>query len=202
MYTICVISPGYPTKTHPFFPFVKMIVDEFCKQGNNIYVIAPQSLLKCLFRGVERHPFLSSYFYGDTGVTVYQPFYISLGNRLDVINQFFLKKVVKKVLKKLPVKPDVIYSHFWQSGFTGYEYALSHKVPIFVASGESSISFRADSLTKTNYCQYISGLICVSTKNKDESIQLGLTDGRNSIVITSLPSPCPWYSGRTITSAI
>ena len=183
MKNICVISPGFPTKTHPFFPFVKMVVDEFCKQGYDVIVIAPQSWLKCRIRGVERHPLTCQYQIGNNKVYVYQPFYLSFGNHFEAINQWVLESVINKAFKKLPVKPDVIYAHFWHSGYYGFNYAKKNQLKLFVVSGESTISFRADNKNKIDYCKYVNGVICVSTKNKDESIKLGLSNAEKMIVL-------------------
>ena len=183
MKTICVISPGYPTKTHPFFPFVKMAVDEFCKQGYDVIVVAPQSWLKCYIRRVERHPISCQYQVGNNKVYIYQPFYLSFGNHFESINQMILAKVVNTTLKRLPIKPDLMYAHFWQSGYLGFDYAKKNRLKLFVVSGESTISFRADNKKKIEYCKYVAGVICVSTKNQEESIRYCLTNGENTIVL-------------------
>jgi len=79
--------------------------------------------------------------------------------------------------------PDVVYGHFWDSAYKGYHYAKKNKLPLFVATGESEIIFRCDNSDKKDFCNYISGVVCVSSKNKEESVALGLTTGDKCIVI-------------------
>ena len=79
---ICVISHSFPTEKTIDFVFVDQLCREFANHGHNVTVIAPQSITKCLFRGV---PFSKrkSTITTDKGVTfdLYRPYWISLGNR-------------------------------------------------------------------------------------------------------------------------
>lgn len=76
----------------------------------------------------------------------------------------------------LKVLPDAIYGHFWCSAYDGFEYAKNNNIPLFVATGESEISkFFTRPHDQKEFSEYVSGVICVSSKNRDESIALGLT---------------------------
>ena len=77
---IVVISHSYPTNKTIDFVFVDQLCRAFSDKGIDITVIAPQSVTKCLFRGV---PFVR---YKSTIVTekgnrfiLYRPCWLSLG---------------------------------------------------------------------------------------------------------------------------
>lgn len=171
---ICFLSYMYPGKHNASdFAFVKQLVDELAAQGNNCYVLAPFNILhyKKLSESEEH------YSVGSGTVTVYRPGYFSFSNfhigRFS-FSSWSHQKAVNKAFRRLKIKPDVIYGHFWSSAFEGFDYAKAHDIPLFVASGESEIKFRRTEKTAA-FCDYVSGVICVSSKNRDESVSLGLT---------------------------
>lgn len=170
---ILIISPDYPEEKRPVFPFVKQLADEMARQGHSVQVIAPYSLShnKRLVRRIWE------YTVGAGRVTVYRPYFISLSN-IRIMGRNLSGLVKQRAFRRgfcmLKEKPDVVYGHFWDSAYRGYGYAKSNNLPLFVATGESEIDFRKDSIEKQSFCDYVSGVICVSTKNKEESIQLSL----------------------------
>ena len=175
---VCFISNGYPFESEPEYTFVKNLIDEISNQGIECIVIAPQSISKKLLRGKKTRPRLWTYKtnYGKE-VKVYQPYYLSLSNlkikRVCLSNLFFMR-AVKKIYSTLK-KPDIIYGHFWECGVVG-ACISEENIPVVVASGESKITL------KDNYPNFlirkalekIKGVIFVSSKNKNESIELGL----------------------------
>jgi glycosyltransferase involved in cell wall biosynthesis len=105
----------------------------------------------------------------------------SLGSRHPKIYQMMMKyrqHVVAKTLSKFVQQPDVIYGHFWHSAYAAYPYAKQNNLPLFVATGESKIYLHKfyNNGGLLPFSQYVSGVICVSTKNKNESILAGLTE--------------------------
>ena len=168
---ILVITPDYPNKYKVHYPFVKQLVDEFARQGHECLVIAPYSITnnKRFYKKVEM----------DGAVTVYRPNHFSFSN-LKIgklgLSDYFRRKAINRATRMLPQKPDVIFCHFWECAIEAYPYAVKHHIPLFVASGESSISafFRAQKYPQ-EVADYVSGVVCVSTKNKEESVSLGLT---------------------------
>lgn len=185
---IAVISPDYPDSKRAVFPFVKQLVDQWALLGEEVYVIAPYSVThnKGLSCGQ------STYNVGNNEVHVIRPNYFSVSNIKiggSSLSDILIKRAINKGLKSLPFKPDIIYGHFWFSAFCGYDYARNNSIPLFVASGESEIDFRCDNKFKINFCEYVSGVICVSTKNKVESVSLGLTTENKCIVIPNAINP-------------
>ena len=180
---ICIISTDYPENGRPVFTFVKNIVDALADRGNECIVIAPYSITK----NKRFHKFYETYKTPNGSVVeVYRPNYFSLSNFQVMgcnISSLMHKQAVIRALNQLKKKPDVIYGHFWVSALEGYKYAKIHNIPLFVASGESEIPKSVMSNDYKEFYDYVSGVICVSTKNKEESIDKGLTIEEKCIVI-------------------
>lgn len=168
---ILVITPDYPDRYKVHYPFVKQLVDEFARQGHQCTVIAPYSITK------NKRFYPAKEYDGD--VMVYRPNHLSFSN-LKIgqvrLSDFFRRKAIKRATKWLPVKPDVVYCHFWECAIEAYPYAKSENIPLFVATGESSITaINTSGAVTSEMSEFIKGVICVSSKNKEESISLGLT---------------------------
>lgn len=175
---ILIITPDYPDRYKVHYPFVKQLVDEFARQGHNCSVIDPYSVTK----NKRFYPTVEM----DGPVTVYRPNYLSF-SKLRIGNvrpsDVFRRKAMMRAAKMLPQKPDVVYCHFWECALEGYAYAKENHIPLFVASGESNISTLLKNKTiPSSLKDYVSGVICVSTKNKEESISLGLTTADKCLV--------------------
>ena len=157
--------------------------------GNECIVISPYH--------VNRYKkFISSYYRYTTSngniVEVYRPNIFTVSD-LNIMgfqpSRYIFKKAICKVLKKMKVKPDAIYGHFWRNAICGYEYAHKNNIPLFVATGESVINLNDLSGKVNDFADYVSGVICVSTKNKEESIEKGLTIPEKCRVIPNAINP-------------
>ncbi|MCQ2232220.1 MAG: glycosyltransferase family 4 protein [Paludibacteraceae bacterium] len=173
---IAVIAPGYPYKRNNAYAFVKQLVDEFARQGVSCSVIAPNSVVsnrricpKVTHEGPE----------GAASVTVYRPNILSfsgwkLGGK--PISRLIRRRAVERALRRLPQQPDLIYGHFWVSGWMGARYAKEHGIPLFVATGESSIAqMFPPSADNRSFLDDVRGVVAVSEKNKRESVALHYT---------------------------
>lgn len=173
---ICIISPKYPGKHNKSdYAFVKQLVDAIAALGNDCYVVCPYNVLHYKKIGAKKE----QYTVGNGNVWVYSPWFFSLSNKNKVLRKISSKSrynALQKAFGMLPELPDAVYGHFWSSAFSGYEFARRFNIPLFVASGESNVSklFKVPKDVE-EFGQYISGVICVSSKNRDESIHLGLT---------------------------
>lgn len=186
---ICIITEGYPEEGRPIYTFVKNIVDTLADNGNDCTVIAPFS--------VNRYKKINTYYDAYTTskgsvVKVYRPNILTVSN-WNIMGfrptTYVFKKAVNKVLKKMKLKPDVIYGHFWRNAIYAYEYAYKNNIPLFVATGESIINLNDLSGKIDDFVDYVSGVICVSTKNKDESIEKGLAIPEKCRVIPNAINP-------------
>lgn len=178
---ICVVSEDYPAEGHPYFAFVENLCINIVKEGHHVTVIAPQSLTKIYLRGVKKLPYKSL----QDGVTIYRPIYLTAGNLSVPFNYFAFSKAVGSVFSKINKNIDVCYGHFWHSAYNLYPYARKFNKPLFVATGECEIELHRNVPFKRlkGFIEYISGVIAVSTKNKEESITAGLLFDKQCAVI-------------------
>lgn len=173
---ICFITSRYPGKHNQSdFAFVKQLVDAIAKQGNHCYVLAPYNFAH--YRRLSQRS--EEYDVKNGKVTVFRPAYLSLSTfHIGSFNPTKLnyKRALQKAFRMLPVTPDIVYGHFWSSAYAGYEFAKSNNIPLYVATGESTIREICSTTMQLHaFRDYVSGVICVSSKNRDESIRLGLT---------------------------
>lgn len=172
---LCFFTPAYPGRHNSSdFVFVKQLVDAIAEKGHECYVIAPYNFLHYRrFSAVQ-----DEYRVGDGLVEVYRPYYLSFSNYkgLQWVKNASFQYAIRKALSKLPKSIDAVYGHFWSAGYWGYHFAKNNNLPLFVATGESSIKklFHFPKDLK-DFSDYVKGVICVSGKNRDESIRFGLT---------------------------
>ena len=173
---ICFVTQKYPGKHNQSdYAFVKQLVDEIAAQGNECYVVCPFNVFHYRTTStVSEH-----YSVGEGDVWVLRPWYFSFSNSnrfLRRVGNKFHQRALQKAFRMMPSMPDAIYGHFWHSAYEGYGFAKRHNIPLFVASGESEIR-KLFSLPSDldEFSKYVSGVICVSSKNRDESIGMGLT---------------------------
>lgn len=183
---ILVSSHSFPTSKTIDFVFVDQLCRTFADLGHNVTVIAPQSLTKCLMRHIPVVRCHSIYktVKGNL-VELYRPYYISLGKSGIKLFQGGFAKAVGRVFHRLKTKPDVCYGHFWQCIHTLYPLAKEAGIPLCGASGEEDVSLYVHTSNAYNekVCQYLSGVVSVSTKNQQECFELGLVTPEKSIVI-------------------
>lgn len=182
--SILIITPNYPIEGDPVYPFVKNLCDEFAKKGYDINVLAPQSITSAFLHKKKLRPKKRNYVVDGHKVTVYQPYsFTPLHGTLKLYN-YMIKQSTLKALRILHLKPDVCYCHFWCSAYWVMPYMKKHNIPVFVASGESQIStLLSEKDNYPNFKDYVKGVVCVSGKNRDESIALGYTSIDKCVVI-------------------
>lgn len=180
---ICIVSDNYPTREDPVSPFVAQLAEAIVKLGVAVTIIAPQSYVKVKIGGAPAHPQRRCIEYDNARLTIFQPYCLSFSGYTPKLNEWSRRRAVEKCFERLESKPDVCYGHFWHSGYYIYRKAKKYNLPLFVATGESVISFSANTDIKKKFCDYVKGVICVSTKNKIESIDKGLTNTDKCIVV-------------------
>lgn len=180
---ICIIADNYPTDSDPVFSFVAQLAEAVVNYGVDVTVIAPQNFMRYVLGGRRRHPKNRVQHYGDNVLSILQPCCLSFSNHTPRINFASRRRAIEKSFESLKGRPDVCYGHFWHSGYYIYRKSKKYNIPLFVATGESEIHFRADTESKREFCDYVKGVICVSTKNKEESLEKNLTFEEKCIVI-------------------
>ncbi|WP_286948026.1 glycosyltransferase family 4 protein [Acetobacterium sp. UBA5834] len=196
---ICFVVPNYPTQSDPVYTFVRELVCSIAELGYPCSVIAPQSVTKKLLKNKSARPqFWQDFVNEEVWVDVYQPRVLSFSN-LKIfgtnLSAHVSQKAVIRVFRKIRQRPDIIYAHFWHSGVTAGLISKMYKIPFFVATGESKIWVESLFPRKTiqKALADISGVICVSTKNLDESIELKLAPRNKMIVIPNAVDPKKFY---------
>lgn len=188
---ICVVAEGYPFAGWAYFTFVKQLCIAMADLGVQVSVIAPQSITKSLFR---KNPIAPSYRLEKTIkgniIEIYSPYVISLGQigtkmPFKHFNSFWFSQSICNALENFENKPDLIYGHFWHSAYAVYPAAKKYKIPLFVASGEAVVELHHNYSHEhlREFITYVKGVICVSTKNRNESVQAQLTTIDKCIVI-------------------
>ena len=165
------------------YPFVKQLVDEICRQGHTCYVVVPYSVV------TEKHLYKQKEFteYPNGGKQiVFRPNYLSFSNSTKwnrKISSAAWWNAFRKGLSWIDDDIDVVYCHFWQSMKAGMLYAQAHNIPLFVANGESKITNLYPNYVEERSLQkQVKGVICVSTKCKEESMSLDLVSGDKCLV--------------------
>lgn len=169
---ICVVTNDYPDSKRAVFPFVKNLVDKWGEMGHHIVVIAPFSVSHN--KRITRFEELEH----TKNVEIVRPRVVTFSNLVLLgirVTDKIYSHSIHGVLSKLKVRPDVIYCHFWGQALGAYKYAQKFSIPMVVASGESVIPKHLGEEPHKSICNYVSKVVCVSSKNKNESIRLGLT---------------------------
>ena len=100
------------------------------------------------------------------------------------MSSHFREKVLRKLFLKLGYEPDVVYAHFWDMGVCAANI-VEKDIPVIVASGESKIRvferYQEKIIQRT--LQQIKGVVAVSTKNIEESRELGLLRSNPKTII-------------------
>lgn len=183
--SICVACDGFPYKNNSEYSFVKELCVELVRQGIDVTVIAPQSISSILIRGTKKIPKFYTCAVDDKEIKVYRPMSLSFGGRFRKIQYYVNSRVIENLIKKYKLKFEIFYGHFWHSAFQLFSIAKRENKKLIVATGESHI-FLGDDYTCDKlrpFLDYVNNVICVSSKNKDESIKLGFCNAKKCEVI-------------------
>jgi glycosyltransferase involved in cell wall biosynthesis len=188
---ICLLSDYYPSPYSHYGSFVKQLCDEFVTKGHLVSIIAPQSTSRIIIRRKKIEKYYSETNEGK--IKIYRPITLSFGN--SSLNLGIDKWIVKQTIKKHIHNIDICYAHFWKNAYVFVNYAKCKNIPLFVATGEDIIDL-PEYISTYNIemlSDYVSGCICVSTKNKEESIKQGLINKEKTTVIPNAVSTKTFY---------
>ena len=192
---ILVISDGYPSKGLPYSSFIANLAQEMTRQGMRVSVIAPQSLTKHWLRHVPLAPRASTQEIEGRTIHIYRPYSLTAGDGLfGFITRLCNRLVTTCVAKRLPT-PDAVYAHFWLNAAMSIPYIRrTTKLPFVVATGEDIIPVtQISNKEKTWLKANVKDVICVSTKNKQESIECGLAEESRCHVLPNAYNPQEFY---------
>jgi len=174
--SILVVTPNYPFEGESVYPFVKNLCEEFARKGCSVIVLSPQSISSIYLHGKRRRPYIRREPVENNQIIIFQPLYLTAPFKYHNLNNVSLRLCLKFFFWRNRIKPDVCYCHFWSSGFAALPFTRKNNIPLFVASGESNINeLFTTSFERRRLKDYVKGVICVSSKNMEESITLRLT---------------------------
>lgn len=179
----CFVAGNYPTKERQVHVFLENVVVRLVDRGEKCNVIAPQSYVAYLFKKDNRRPVYAEYETSNGNkYNVYSPLYfifpkIRFGKFFSMHKwtKNMIYKSLVKTYKKNKMNADVVYSHFIQAGIGGVKLATKLGIPSFIANGEADT---IDSLKLNDKrdveetLKNVTGIISVSTKNKNEISEL------------------------------
>jgi len=188
--SIAIISDDYPSKGRMVFVFVQQLAEALVDLGVKVSIIAPQSIVRSLVRGIKLLPKFSIYRTNHNNeYEVYRPYSLSFstGNSFFyLLAKSYNQKRVNRCLKR--IDPQIVYGHFWHNARKVLDYAVSYGKPLFVACGEGddALDNWAASLSKAardTIKHQIKGVISVSTENKRKCLSYGLSTENNTVVL-------------------
>lgn len=187
---ILLASNSYPTPDNPLQAFIGVLARELVRQGHEITVIAPVMVLSCLRYSIKfdkKHYFDEFEYNGkELRVEVYRPRVYAPGEgRFLKMSSKICQRKISSAALRIGKKFDVAYGHFWSSAIHLKDYVEETGTPLIVACGEDKINIpylrSEENVRALN--SLTQGVICVSSKNKEESIAMGLTTAEKCIVL-------------------
>lgn len=175
---ICFVASNYPTETRQVHVFLDNVVQNLVDRGIECNVIAPQSTASWIRRPNQRREVVShrktkagnSYMVYSPLYTVYPKKKVGRLYLSDLSKKSFYKAVLG-TYRKQHLNANLVYSHFLQAGIPAVMLAQKLGIPSFIANGEADtlteVSNVSPALVKGTLEQ-VTGIISVSTKNRDE----------------------------------
>lgn len=196
---ICFFSDRYPIGYDPAFSFLGELVKSIADLGIICTVISPQNSGRQKNDKTKRPYFRVEKTENGSEISIYHPVFPSISKLSKFGYNDWMRSVValkcyKEVKEKSSVPVDVIYAHFWDAGAYAIKVANKYNLPLFVATGESIIpNKKRTSVAINKYYDNLHGCICVSQKNQEESISMGLVEIKKTIVIPNSIDPNAFY---------
>lgn len=202
---LLVSANNYPTQEYPLQAFIGVLCEELTRQGHDVTVIAPVSVLSFIKHGIKMPPKkfevavkTSS---GLKSIRVYRPRVLGPGEgRFIKITSWLTQQVLSRCAKNLGDDFDIVYCHFWSSALNLKSYLEKSRIPLFVVSGEDDIDLKylRDKSVIDYLNQRTKGVICVSSKNRVESVAKKLTIEEKCIVLPNAINEKEFYvMGKT-----
>ena len=182
MKKICVITDRYPLKGYPVNTFLEQLVNQFADLGVECDVIVPYCpfMDKLRKKNYMPKPHCIHYTKAGQAVNVYSTkfFYLFGRNRFGIdFAKIYLKAfcdAAKKQVAEINKDYDCFYAHFISpAALTAAELGRNYHKPVFFAYGESSIRIVSDRFALSwvrEQLASVSGVVAVSTKNKQELV--------------------------------
>ena len=178
---LCIISTSYPNEDGIGNTFVEQLVNAWARMGHHCIVISPLNTFKNNDAALYKEHEIKILDSGHT-VVVFRP-RIWMRNIpfLPVsTNRHLAQKAIERVIQTEGLEFDAIYCHFFASGIIAWHYARKHRIPLYIATGESTIKSRLQkpclSFSWDQFRKDTHAVVCVSTKNMEECVSLGYAE--------------------------
>ena len=182
---ILFVTPDYPIEGDPVYTFVQNLCHEFARKGCEVNVLATQSLTSALKHKKNKRPKVRYEEVNGHTITVYQPYTITLSYRFLKLYNYMRRLGTMRFLLKNNIQADVCYCHFYRSAYMVLPYIKQRNIPLFVATGEGTLSSIKEMLQTPAYMEmnkYLNGVISVSSNNKNISEEIGILRGKDCMV--------------------
>ena len=197
---ILFAASTFPHPGYPFSAFIKVICEEMVRQGHEVTVIAPQSISSILLKGTRKIPVETYYETKTDGgkkvIRILRPYSITFRfTFLSRMTWWSKQCAFSRIVTNKGLSFDIIYAHFWSNAYNALPTAMKTGKPLFVASGEDKIVVQEVLSKKTirELFDTVRGVVCVSNKNKKESMKAGLTTESKCIVLPNAINPNLFY---------
>lgn len=181
MRKICIITDRYPTEQYPANTFLDQLVCQFADNGVECTVVAPYSRINDVIKHNHYSPeraYKKITLEGNEIEIHCKSFFAPVGRKVAGVNfaKFYqrrFEKAVESIIRNETDQDfDAFYGHFIApSGFAAVKMGKKYHKPSFIAYGECSLeqelcNYSLDDIVKG--VEGVSGVVAVSTKNKDE----------------------------------
>lgn len=178
---ICIISTKYPGKDGIPYAFVEQLVNAFVFHGHECTVIAPIHIVDLKRNHIDAQEYEERPV-GNSIVRIFRPRYYL--RHIDIFGvsttQWNARIVLERTIRKNKLVFDCFYCHFFVNAQVAWKYAYKNDIPLFVATGESTIKPHMPrpsfSFSWKKFRERTNGVICVSTKNLEECVSLKYAD--------------------------
>lgn len=199
---ILIITPGYPYNGSNVFPFVRQTAESLADLGQKITVLKiPARITASLYNPEEDEPFfIKERTRNGSYLDVYR-----ISNNTSCFYRAkydkHLSDKIEQIINSISTQCNInaVYAHFWDTAYYVSDIIYQYKIPLFIANGESQLDICKYDQT---FLKSISGVICVSSKCRMESVNQGyITNETPTIVLpnavdTSLFYPRDKYEAR------
>lgn len=189
IHKVCIITDRYPTEQYPANTFLDQLVCQFADIDVECTVVAPYSKINDIIKHnnylpERKHTKIT--LEGKEIVIHCKPFFAPIGRKVAGINfakyyQHQFEKAVESTIKNETDQDfDAFYGHFIApSGFAAVKMGKKYNKPSFIAYGECSLdqelcNYSLDDIIRG--VEGVSGIVAVSTKNKDELLKHHVVD--------------------------
>ena len=178
---ICVIPSSYPNEDGVGNTFVEQLVNAWTRMGHKCVVISPLNTFGNKRAASYKEHEVKHLSTGQT-VEVYRPRIWNRNIPLFSLSttKWLEQRAIERVIKSNSLSFDAMYCHFFASGINAWHYAHNHSIPLYIATGESTIRPRFQkpcfSFSWEKFRKDTNAVVCVSTKNLEECVSLGYAD--------------------------